>query len=65
MLEEVMEAVDDLAKNLYRLFFSKISPFFHIGVEVAIIAVLQNKIVVIGGLLHIVQFNDIVALTAL
>jgi hypothetical protein len=65
VLEEVMEAIDDFAKYLNGLFFSEIFAFFDVSIEITVITILENKVVVVGGFLHVVELNDVVALTAL
>lgn len=60
---EVMEAIDDLAQYLYRFLFSKESSLFNILIQITIIAVLKNQIVIISCFLHIIQFDNIMALT--
>lgn len=64
MLEEMVKSIDNLTEYFNGLLLGEVLSFLDIGVQVPIITVLQNKIVVIGGLLHIVQFDDVVALAA-
>lgn len=65
MLEEMMEAIYDFTQNLNSFFFGKILPFLDIAIQVPIVAIFQHKVVIVGGLLHIVQLDDIVTLTTL
>jgi hypothetical protein len=65
IFEEVMEAIDDFAKYLNGLFFSEILAFFDVSVEITIVTILENKVVVVGSFLHVIELNDVMALTAL
>ena len=65
VVEEVVEAINDFAQNLDGFFFCEVFAFFDIGIEVSIVAVFKHEVVVVGGLFHVVQFDDVVALTAL
>jgi hypothetical protein len=65
MVVEVMEPIDDLTQNFDRLLFSEEPAFLDIAIEIALVAVLQNQIVIVGSFLHIVQLDDVVAFTAL
>lgn len=62
---EMLEPIDDLTQNFYRLFFSEEPAFLDIAIEIPLIAVLQNQIVIVGSFLHIVQLDDVVAFAAL
>ena len=61
---EVVETVDALAEDLNGFLLCEEPSFLDIGVEITFVAKLENEIVVIAGFLHIVQFDDVVALTA-
>jgi hypothetical protein len=65
MLEEMMEAIDDFTQYLNGFFFGKILPFLDIAIQIPIVAVFQHEVVIVGGLLHIVQFDDVVTLATL
>lgn len=65
IFEEVMEAIDDFAKYLNGLFFSEILAFFDVSIEITIVTILENKVVVVGSFLHVIELNDVMALTAL
>lgn len=65
VVEEVVEPIDDFAENLDGFFLCEVFSFLDVGVEVAVVAVLEDEVVIVGGLLHIVEFDDVVALAAL
>ena len=60
---KMLEGIYTLAKDLDRLLFGKESSFFDIGIKITFIAILKDQVVVVGSLLHIVQFDDVAALT--
>ena len=62
---EVVESVDALAEDLNGLLLGEEPPFFDVGIEITFVAKLEDKVVVIAGFLHIVQFDDVVAFAAL
>jgi len=65
VIEEMVEPIDDFAKNLDGFFLCEVFSFLDVGIEVAIVAVLEHKVVIVGGLLHVVELDDVVALAAL
>ncbi len=65
MVVEMSEAVDDLTEDLHCFLLSQEPPLLDVGVEVALVAVLEHEVVVVGCLLHVVQLDDVVALATL
>lgn len=65
VLEEVMKAIDDFAEYLDGLLLSEVLALLDVAVEIAVVAVLQHQVVVVGCLLHVVELDDVVALAAL
>jgi hypothetical protein len=65
MLEKMMKPIHNLTKYFYPLLLCKIFALSDIRIQIAIIAILEYEIVVVCGLLHIVQLDDVMALAAL
>lgn len=59
MFVEMMEPVNEFAHDADGLIFDKIAFFLEIGIEISIIAVLQNQVIIIAGLFHIVEFDNV------
>lgn len=62
---QVLKPVDALAQNFNGLLLRQKPSFLDIGIEIPLIAVLQNEIVVVGRLLHIVQLDNVATLATL
>ena len=62
---QVLKPVDALAQNFNGLLLRQKPSFLDVGIEIPLIAVLQNEVVVVGRLLHIVQLDDVAALATL
>ena len=65
VVKQVVEAVYALAKDLDGLLLSQVPSLLDIRVQVAVVAVLQDQVVVVGGLLHVVELDDVMGLAAL
>ena len=65
VLEKMVKTVDTLTKDLNCLFLGEILAFFDVGVKISAITVLEDEVVIVRSLLHIVEFDDITAFTAL
>lgn len=65
MVVEMPEPIDDLTEDLDCFLLSQKPPFLDVGVQVALVAVLEDQVVVVRGLLHVVQLYDVVALATL
>lgn len=65
MLEEVVEAINDLAEYLNGFLFSEVLALLDVAIQITVVAVLQHQVVVVGCLLHVVELYDVVALAAL
>jgi hypothetical protein len=61
---EMMKAVNQLTHDGNSLIFDKILFLFEVGIQIAIIAILEHKVVVVIGLFHVIEFDDVGALTA-
>jgi hypothetical protein len=64
MFVEMMKAMNQLTHDGNSLILDKILFIFEVGIQIAIITILEHKVVVVIGLFHIVEFDDVGALTA-
>jgi hypothetical protein len=54
-----LEGVQNLEEHFYRLIFGEILLLFEILVEVALVAVLQNEVEVVGRLFDVEKLDDV------
>jgi hypothetical protein len=59
-----MKAMNQLTHDGNSLILDKILFLFEVGIQIAIITILEHKVVVVIGLFHIIEFDDVGALTA-
>jgi hypothetical protein len=64
MFVEMMKAMNQLTHDGNSLILDKILFLFEVGIQIAIITILEHKVVVVIGLFHIIEFDDVGALTA-
>ena len=64
-LDEGLEGVEDLHEVLQRLLLGQLLLVFEIGEQVALVAVLEYEVDVVGGLLDVDEPDDVVVLAAL
>jgi hypothetical protein len=64
MFVEMMKAMNQLTHDGNSLILDKILFLFEVGIQIAVITILKHKVVVVIGLFHIVEFDDVGALTA-
>jgi hypothetical protein len=65
MLIKMIKAMNQLTHNANGLILNQIFLFLQVSVHIAIVTELHNQVVVVAGLLHVVEFYDVWALTAL
>lgn len=62
---EVVEAVDEFAHDSDGFVLHQVLFLFDVRVEVSVIAVLEHKVVVVIGLLHVIELDDVGTFTTL
>lgn len=65
ILVEMLEPIDALTQYFNRFLLSQKSSFFDVGIKVSFVTIFKHKIVVVGGLFHVVQLDDVAALATL
>jgi hypothetical protein len=61
---QMMEAVNELTHHANRFILDEVLFFFEVGVKISVIAVLEDEVVIVIGLFHIVELDDVGAFAA-
>jgi hypothetical protein len=65
VLVQMVEPVDELAHNADALVLNEVTFLLDIRVQVSVVAVLHDQIIVVTGLLHVVELDDVGTLATL